>query len=328
MNARLKAPRLRLGMLAALVLSAGLLATGLASAAGGSEQPGAHRRAGITSDLSLCNWLGQVMLVGFDYKTTGTEPAAGQALEIRSNTALFTLLGYKFGGVDGKSFKLPDLQGKAPRGLHYLICTSGTFPARESVARRAPQAAGAPSVAAKSLSGRAGPSASASVAAGSCNYLGQAILVAYGFNFRGTVAADGELLSKTGFPRLFALWGNRFGDASDQMFAAPNLRGKAPEGLQYRICAAGLYPGNNSMDWCNWLGQVVFNSFNVSLNGTFPADGESVPINANSALYLLFGNTFGGNRDNGTFGLPDLRDQAPPGFDYRVCGSGPFPSHG
>jgi microcystin-dependent protein len=60
---------------------------------------------------------GEIRLVGFNFPPFGWAFAAGQILAISQNTALFSLLGTKFGG-DGKSnFALPNLQGNVAIGV-------------------------------------------------------------------------------------------------------------------------------------------------------------------------------------------------------------------
>jgi microcystin-dependent protein len=243
-------------------------------------------------------------------------------ISIASNTKLYTLLGNQFGGSANKgTYGLPDLQGKAPTGLHYVICTkSGRFPARKSADRPAT------SVAQRSA---ASSVASSSAYGGSCNYLGQVVLVPFAFSFHGTVAARGELLPTSTYPALFMILGYTFGRSSNgQMFGVPDLRGQAPGGLHYRICTSGDYPSSQrpSSPWCNWRGQIILSTFNVSLRGTATARGQTLPILQNEALFALFSNKFGGSRSMSTFGLPDLRGKAPPGLHYRVCNSGAFPS--
>lgn len=56
------------------------------------------------------------------------EPARGQLLPISQNTALFSLIGTKFGGNGQTTFALPDLRGLAPNGMEYTICTQGVYP--------------------------------------------------------------------------------------------------------------------------------------------------------------------------------------------------------
>jgi len=72
--------------------------------------------------------LGEVMLTA-----AGIAPgirAEGQILAINTNTALFSLLGTRFGGNGQTTFALPDLRSAAPNGLTYVICTQGIFPSR------------------------------------------------------------------------------------------------------------------------------------------------------------------------------------------------------
>jgi microcystin-dependent protein len=56
-----------------------------------------------------------------------------------------------------------------------------------------------------------------------------------------------------------------------------------------------------------------------------PANGQTLSINQNQALFALLGTTYGGN---GTtyFVLPDLRAVAPNNMTYMICDQGYFPS--
>lgn len=57
------------------------------------------------------------------------------------------------------------------------------------------------------------------------------------------------------------------------------------------------------------------------------ADGRLLPINQNSALYSLIGNTYGGDVAKGTFALPDLRQKVPAqGLIYCIVVYGIYPS--
>jgi hypothetical protein len=58
-------------------------------------------------------------------------------------------------------------------------------------------------------------------------------------------------------------------------------------------------------------------------NGT-PADGRTLPIVGNQALFALLGTNFGGDGKS-TFALPDLRALAPNGLTYMICTQGVFP---
>jgi microcystin-dependent protein len=77
-------------------------------------------------------FVGEVRAMGFTFAPQGWAPCQGQMLPISNNTALFSLLGTKFGG-DGRSvFALPTLaglpaQGSAP-ALNYYIAVQGIYP--------------------------------------------------------------------------------------------------------------------------------------------------------------------------------------------------------
>jgi microcystin-dependent protein len=59
--------------------------------------------------------------------------------------------------------------------------------------------------------------------------------------------------------------------------------------------------------------------------GALPADGRTLQITQNTALFSLLGTNFGGDGTT-TFGLPDLRPFAPQGLQYSICVSGIFPA--
>lgn len=59
-------------------------------------------------------YVGQIMMVGFDWAPHQWAKCDGQLLPISSNTALFSLLGTQFGGNGRTTFALPDLRGRFP----------------------------------------------------------------------------------------------------------------------------------------------------------------------------------------------------------------------
>ncbi|HBT72410.1 MAG TPA: phage tail protein [Lysinibacillus sp.] len=59
-------------------------------------------------------FLGEIRLFSFNKIPNGWLPCNGQLLPVATNTALFSLLGFTYGG-DGKTiFAIPNLQGKVP----------------------------------------------------------------------------------------------------------------------------------------------------------------------------------------------------------------------
>jgi microcystin-dependent protein len=62
-------------------------------------------------------FVGQIMMVGFNFAPRGWAFCHGQLLAINSNTALFSLLGTQYGGDGRTTFGLPDLRGRCAVGM-------------------------------------------------------------------------------------------------------------------------------------------------------------------------------------------------------------------
>jgi microcystin-dependent protein len=102
-------------------------------------------------------YIGEVRAVGFDYNPKDWMECNGALIPISRNTALFSLLGNRYGGDARQTFAVPDLRGRAlvssdethplastfgheiEEGtgadvsfvaVRYVICVSGMFPAR------------------------------------------------------------------------------------------------------------------------------------------------------------------------------------------------------
>lgn len=81
-----------------------------------------------------------------------------------------------------------------------------------------------------------------------------------------------------------------------------------------------------------YLGQLMCVGFTFNNRGWANCDGQLLPIAQNSALFSLFGTTYGGDGRT-TFGLPDLRGRVPihtgqgPGLpDYKQGSRGGSPT--
>jgi microcystin-dependent protein len=61
-------------------------------------------------------YLGQILLVPYNFAPRGFAFCQGQILSISQNTALFSLLGTTYGGNGQTTFALPDLRGRIPVG--------------------------------------------------------------------------------------------------------------------------------------------------------------------------------------------------------------------
>jgi microcystin-dependent protein len=73
-------------------------------------------------------FIGAVHLFSFDFAPDGWATCEGQLLPIDEHTALFSLLGTRFGGDGVREFALPDLRGKAPPNLQFCIALRGVYP--------------------------------------------------------------------------------------------------------------------------------------------------------------------------------------------------------
>ena len=59
-------------------------------------------------------YLGQILMVAFNFAPVGWALCNGQIMPINQNQALFSLLGTTYGGNGTTTFALPNLQGRVP----------------------------------------------------------------------------------------------------------------------------------------------------------------------------------------------------------------------
>jgi microcystin-dependent protein len=59
-------------------------------------------------------YVGEIMMVGFNFCPRGWAEASGQALQIDRYQELFSLIGTTYGGDGTTTFALPDLRGRVP----------------------------------------------------------------------------------------------------------------------------------------------------------------------------------------------------------------------
>jgi len=72
------------------------------------------------------------------------------------------------------------------------------------------------------------------------------------------------------------------------------------------------------------LGSLMLSAAVVYPTNYLPADGRSLLISDNTALFSLMGVNYGGNGST-TFALPNLTAAAPNDTQYLICVSGVFP---
>ncbi|MDA7429594.1 tail fiber protein [Primorskyibacter aestuariivivens] len=76
--------------------------------------------------------------------------------------------------------------------------------------------------------------------------------------------------------------------------------------LLFAAMAALVLPADRAQAQQFWLGEIVVGGWNFCPRTTLPADGQLLPISQWSALFSLYGCTYGGDCRT-TFALPDLR---------------------
>jgi len=71
---------------------------------------------GTKSTAQSDPYIGQIILVPYNFAPVGWARCDGQLLSIAQYSALFSLLGTQFGGDGQSTFALPDLRGRVPMG--------------------------------------------------------------------------------------------------------------------------------------------------------------------------------------------------------------------
>jgi microcystin-dependent protein len=80
--------------------------------------------------IDMESFIGQILLLPFNFAPRGWALCDGQILQISQNTALFSLLGTNFGGNGQTTFALPKLAGPSA-GVAYYIALQGIYPSRD-----------------------------------------------------------------------------------------------------------------------------------------------------------------------------------------------------
>jgi microcystin-dependent protein len=78
-------------------------------------------------------FVGQLLLVPFNFAPPGWMFCQGQLLSISQNTPLFALIGTTYGGDGVNQFALPNLPGPkdaSGAALNWMIALVGIFPSR------------------------------------------------------------------------------------------------------------------------------------------------------------------------------------------------------
>lgn len=76
--------------------------------------------------------LGDIWCFAFNFPPQGWMECNGQVLQVNSNQALFSLIGFTFGGNGSTTFALPNLNGASRQNgfMKFYIATAGIYPQR------------------------------------------------------------------------------------------------------------------------------------------------------------------------------------------------------
>lgn len=164
--------------------------------------------------------LGQIELFPYNFTPGGWSRCEGQSLNINQNSALFAILGTKFGGNGTTNFQLPNLKGTEPDpNLHYCIALQGSFPTEGSY----------------------------SYNRGGEELIGSIDLFPPRSQYKNDVGlCDGGILNISSYNVLQGCIGNVYGGDGITTFGKPDLSGATPNPeLSYYIQTMGTYPTRN-----------------------------------------------------------------------------------
>ena len=75
-------------------------------------------------------FVGELILLPYEVSSDMLLPCDGRRIQVKDNTALYSLLGNQFGGDAATYFNLPDLRSAAPPKFNYYLASTGVFPNR------------------------------------------------------------------------------------------------------------------------------------------------------------------------------------------------------
>lgn len=96
--------------------------------------------------------------------------------------------------------------------------------------------------------------------------------------------------------------------------------------LSIALGASLLFAGTANAGTDEYLGEILIGGYNFCPRGSIPADGQLLPISSYTALFSLYGTTYGGDGRT-SFGIPNLQSRVPihtgtgPGLTPRALGS-------
>ena len=77
-------------------------------------------------------YLGDIMCFAFNFAPQCWMECSGQTLQVAQNQALFSLIGFNYGGNGSTTFCLPNMSGSSRQNgiMKFYIATEGIYPQR------------------------------------------------------------------------------------------------------------------------------------------------------------------------------------------------------
>lgn len=258
-------------------------------------------------------YIGQIMLVPYNFAPRGFADCDGQLLSIASYQPLFSLIGTTYGGNGTTNFQLPDLRSRVPNapsspwplgyqgGVEGVTLQFNEMPSHSHTMLATQTAASAATPAGNMLAVQA-PRGSQ----------------AYTPNTVATLQPDLNVMTQSGG---VAPHENRQ-PYLGMRFVIATMPGLYPTGAQDQSYEIHEHPENAYPETQEefsvggdeaFIGQLGLMGFNFAPRNWAKCDGQLLPIANYSALFSLIGTSFGGDGVT-TFALPDLRSRVPIGI--------------
>ncbi len=247
-------------------------------------------------------YMGEVKLVAYDFVPRDYMRCDGRLLKIDGHTALFALLGTRYGGDGRTTFGLPNLQVRVPissKSKTLVGTTGGRYEVTLDAANIPPHSHGI-NVASESAEETTPDDTIFAAAAPRA----QSVYAPPG------AGAHGKLRQES------------IGNSGR---SEPHSNMQPTIALNYVISAYGFFPpkggpqgGADDGDE-DYIGDIRAFPYAVVPREWAPCDGKILQIQSNQSLYSLIGTTFGGDGKT-TFALPDMRG-------FLACGAGTLDTH-
>lgn len=189
-------------------------------------------------------FIGEIRMFPFDYTPIGWLPCNGQSVSIGAQQALYTLLGFRFGGDQKTYFNLPNLNGNVPVGAGSSPSTGQNFVFAQAIGQEAVtlSQAQAPSHSHRFSTRVSGASTTGMTGAATATNNVGASQLSRALNSAGRTIAAFDVPPASPLTYLGVKVSPAYGTAQMTVEPHPNMQPYLVMG--YYICVEGEYPVN------------------------------------------------------------------------------------